>query len=127
VPSAAERAARARGMKGNAELAEQFGINEGDYVRELVRVDELPTPPSTESEQIVDAARSRKTAPQTVNLDEFLMSVFKEEAEEIRLRLERVKIPFSPAMEQGLIDYLFTVIALNQQGQMVGGGAIARR
>ena len=124
-PSAAEIAARARGMKGNTELAEQFGVN-NDYVRELVKVEELPTPPSTETMQQAHSGRAKQSVD-TLPVEQMLLKIFSEEADEIAVRLERVGMRFDAHMKQDLIDHLFTVVALSQQGMRAGGGAIARR
>lgn len=123
-PSEAEQRARARGMKGSTELAEQFAVND-DYKRELVRVAELPAPPLTEAS--ISSKSSRKKAVETVNIDEAVMTIFREEAEEIETRLERFGIAFPAHLQQDLVDHLFSLLALNQQGMITGGGALARR
>lgn len=124
VVSEAERKARARGFKGNAELAEQFQIND-DLVRETVVVKELPTPPATESMVQAQAARSRQ--PERVNLEAAVLTIFSEAAEEVGERLEKFGIAFPPYMKQDMIDHLFALLAMTQQGFLTGGGALARR
>lgn len=123
VPSAVEVAARARGFKGNEKLKEQFGI-EDNFVRETVKVSELPTPPATEA---MAASATRSPLPQAVNVEAAILQIFQEEAEEIHVRLERFGIPFTPAMQQDVVDHLFALLAMNGQGLLVGGGALARR
>ena len=124
VPSAAEKRARARGFKGNAELAAQFAIDD-NFVRETVAVKELPTPPPTEAEVIATAARRQPV--QAVSIENALLTIFTEEAEEIRIRLERFGVKFTSAMQQDVVDHLFALLAMNQQGLLTGGGALARR
>lgn len=122
IPSAAEVAARARGFKGNEKLKEQFGIND-DFVRETVKVSELPTPPATEAM----AASARSRSPHSVNVEAAILQIFQEEADEIRVRLERFGVAFTPVMMQDLVDHLFALLAMHGQGLLVGGGALARR
>jgi hypothetical protein len=121
--SSAEAAARARSLKGSQEMREAFGIND-DYQREVVRVDSLPDPPATE---VIEAAQKGRSAPVAVNLDEAVIGILKEEGEEIRVRLERFGLVFTPYMQQAMVDQVYSMLALNGQGIMVGGGAIARR
>ena len=121
--SEAERKARARGFKGNPELETQFGIT--DYVRETVKVAELPTPPPTEP--MVEAQAARRQQPERVNLEAAVMAIFAEEADEIAYRLEKFGIAFPAYMKQDVIDHLFALLAMNQQGLLTGGGALARR
>lgn len=123
VVSAAEAAARARGFKGNEKLKEQFGI-EDNFVRETVKVSELPTPPATEA---MAASATTSRLPQAVNVEAAILQIFQEEAEEIHIRLERFGIPFTQAMQQDVVDHLFALLAMNGQGLLVGGGALARR
>ena len=116
-------------MKYNAELAEAFGVQPSvdapEPPRETVRVESLPDPPGTEVMQAGQARRTRST--EKVNIDEAVMNIFREEAEEIRIRLDRFGIKFTPAMQQDLTDHLFTLLALDQQGLLIGGGALVRR
>jgi hypothetical protein len=122
-PSAAELAARSRGMTGNAKLAEQFAVND-DYVRETVTVASLPDPPGVE---ITSDGPRGKQQVETVNLDEAVMNILRDEAGEIAERLGKFGIAFSPAMQQAVVDNAYSLIALNGQGIMTGGGALARR
>lgn len=121
--SPAEAAARARGFKGNEKLKEQFGI-EDNFVRETVKVSELPTPPATEA-MAASATTSRLTP--AVNVEAAILQIFQEEAEEIGIRLERFGVPFTPAMRQDMVDHCFALLAMSGQGLLVGGGALARR
>jgi len=121
-PSAAEQAARSRGFKGNAELAEQFGITD-DFHRELVKVDSLPDPPATETvERVIHGKRRTKSQKIEMNPEEYVMIVLKEEAEEVAVRLERIGIAFGPMAQQQLVDYGMAILT-----GMVGGGTLARR
>lgn len=120
--SAAEQAARARGFKGNPELAEQFGISDAPP-RELVKVEYIPDPPTTETvEKVVPGKRRSRPTKLEINPEEYTMNVLKEEAEEIAVRLERIGIGFGPNAQQQLVDYGMAILT-----GMVGGGTLARR
>jgi hypothetical protein len=125
-PSQAEIAARSRGMKGSQEMREAFGIND-EFVRETVRVDSLPDPPGTEVIEAAQASHSRRATPAKVNVDEAVIQILREEAQEISIRFERFGISFPANMQQDLIDHVYSLLALSAQGLMVGGGAVARR
>lgn len=122
IPSAAEVAARARGFKGNQKLKEQFGIND-DFVRETVKVSELPDPPATEAM----AASAPSRSPHSVNVEAAILQILQEEADEIRVRLERFGVAFTSWMQQDLVDHVLALISMNQQGLLTGGGALVRR
>jgi hypothetical protein len=116
TPSTAEQYARSRTLKGNAELASAFGITDSPP-RELVRVDSLPDPP--------DAAIPGPPTPERespLNVEEAVTNIFREEADEIGIRLARFGIAFHPGQKQELVDHGLALIA-----GLVGGGAIARR
>lgn len=120
--SEAEQAARSRVLKGNRQMAEDFGVNV-DYVREIVKVDALPDPPATEVLEKVVAGRKRnKPQVQQIDPEQYVMTVLREEAEEISIRLDRIGVPFGPGAQQQLVDYGMAILT-----GMVGGGAIARR
>jgi hypothetical protein len=113
-PSSAEAAARQRTLKGNQELAAAFDITDG-APRELVRVDSLPDPPET----VLPAAPARETP---VNIDEAVANIFREEADEIGVRLKRFGIVFDTRMQQEMVDHGMALLT-----GLVGGGAIGRR
>jgi hypothetical protein len=126
VPSAAELAARKRSLKFNAEVAESFGIQPGaDPPREFVIVDALPDPPATE---VIEAAAPRhRKAASTLNLDETVLQILREEMDELETRLERFGVSFTAAMKQDVTDHIFGMMISMAGGQTVGGGALARR
>ena len=127
VPSEAERRARARSLKANPELAEAYGIQPGqDPPRELVAVDSLPDPPATE---VIEAAvgRSRRAPAPSVNVDEAILNILREEMDELSVRLDRFGVAFTPAMKQDMVDHAFGMMISMAGGQTVGGGAIGRR
>jgi hypothetical protein len=115
-PSTAEQFARARGLKGNAELASAFDIGDAPP-RELVKVDYLPDPPDVQVPG--PAAPERETA---LDLDDTIAKILREEAEELGMRLARFGVRFDPRMKQEMIDHGMALLA-----GAVGGGAIARR
>ena len=120
--SQAEAAARARGFKGNRELAEQFGISD-DYHRELVRVDAIPDPPPTEEvEKVVAGRKRRKPETLAVSKDDFANTVLKDAAGEIAARLERIGVQFTAPMQQQYVDYGMAILS-----GLVGGGTLAAR
>lgn len=120
--SQAEAAARARGFKGNRELAEQFGISDDNH-RELVRVDYIPDPPPTEAvEKVVTGRKRRKPETLAVSPDDFANTVLREAAGEICTRLERIGIAFTPQMQQQYVDYGMAILS-----GLVGGGTLAAR
>jgi hypothetical protein len=125
--SPAEAAARARTLKERPGAREAFDIGE-DYVRETVRVDSLPDPPGTEAAEPQVAARSRRASPAPkVNADEAAMNILREEAQEIGTRLALFGIAFGPQMQQDMVDHVYSLLAMQAQGFIAGGGAIARR
>lgn len=110
-------------LKFNAKVAEAFGIQPGaDPPRELVQVDALPDPP--------DYVAPGPRAPQrteALHVEENVQNILREESEEIGIRLKRFGVAFTPAMQQELVDHVFAMLALNAQGMVIGGGAIASR
>ena len=115
-PSPAEQAARSRTMKGNSELATAFGITDAQP-RELVRVESLPDPPETVAP---GAPAPERETP--LNIDEAVANIFREEADEIRVRLARYGIAFDARMQTEFCDHGMALLT-----GMVGGGAIGRR
>lgn len=125
-PSAAELAARARSLTPRKGAEEAFDMG-SDYVRELVVVDSLPDPPATEVMEAAQQGRKKTAVPERVNIDEAVMNILREEAQEIQIRFERYGLAFPPQLQQDMIDHVYSLLALNGQGIMTGGGAIARR
>jgi len=123
-PSAAEVAARARGFKGNPELAERFGIDDS-FVRETVRVAVLPDPPLAPN--IPSVQFGRDTVTPTLNLDDAVTNIVREEADELGMRLSNFGLDLTLAMRQDLVDHVLALLALSQQGFLAGGGTLARR
>ena len=124
VPSEAERRARARSLKANPELAEAYGIGD-DPPRELVRVDSLPDPPATE---VIEAAAPRhRRQPASLNVDEAVLNILRDEMDELAVRLDRFGVAFTPAMKQDVVDHIFGMMISMAGGQTIGGGALARR
>jgi hypothetical protein len=119
--SQAEQLARSRAMKGNPEMAQKYGIDQ-DYVRELVKVDSLPDPPPTEPMVQAQSSRQTQTAPELT-----VLSILNDAIDEMQFRFSNLGIIFSPQMKQDLIDHTMTLIALQQSGQLAGGGVLARR
>jgi hypothetical protein len=115
-PSSAEQYARQRALKGNPELASAFDITEG-APRELVRVDSLPDPPES---VLPGAPAPERETP--LNIDEAVANIFREEADEIGIRLARYGVPFDGRMKQELVDHGMALLT-----GLVGGGAIGRR
>jgi hypothetical protein len=97
---------------------EQFGINPDipDPPRETVKVDYLPDPPEV---QIPNTPRQEQSH---LNLEETVVTVCKEEFEELRFRLEKFGVQLTPAMMQDMTDHTMALL-----GGFVGGGARARR
>jgi len=115
-PSSAEQFARQRTLKGNPELAAPFDITDAPP-RELVKVDSLPDPPET---VVAGAPAPERETP--LNIDEAVMNIFREEGEEIRVRLARFGITFDSRMQQEMVDHGMALLT-----GLVGGGAIGRR
>jgi hypothetical protein len=106
-------------IKHNADLAEQFGINVGpDPPRQLVKVDFIPTP--LDVEQPESSSRGKKTVD--ANPEDSVITILREEMDELRVRLERFGVPFTAAQQQDVVDY-----AMSRLMGYGGGGAIARR
>jgi hypothetical protein len=106
-------------LKHNADLAEQFGIVPGpDPPRELVKVDHIPTPPDVEMPEA--PARGKKAVD--ANPEDSVITILREEMDELRIRLERFGVPFTSAQQQDVVDY-----AMSRLMGYGGGGAIARR
>lgn len=121
VPSAAELAARKRSLKFNTNVAEAFGITPGaDPPRELVAVADLPDPPMIESAISPRASSQRE---QTVNVDEAVLNILKDEMQETARRLAHFGITLAASMQQDLIDHAFALLG----GFVQGGGAIGSR
>jgi hypothetical protein len=105
-------------MKFNQELADAFGIIPGqDPPRETVSVASLPDPP----EAIIPGgpAPERDTP---LNIDEAIANIFRDEADEIGVRLARFGVPFSAGQKQEMVDHGMALLT-----GLVGGGAIGRR
>src|SRR5690242_21777556 len=118
-------------LKYKQDLADAFGITPAvdapEAPRETVKVDFLPDPPGTEIVEAAQSARRHTRSTEKVNIDEAVMNILREEAEEIRIRLERFGVAFNPQMQQDLVDHVYSMLAMNGQGIQVGGGALARR
>lgn len=114
----------------NTELAAQFGITPGEpFQRETVRVDSIPTPPSTESmpPAATQAASGDAASPDAAparSLDDAVAMIVSEEAAELGARLRAIGIPFPSPHEQQIID---TAMALVSGAIAAGGLAPARR
>jgi len=117
-----EQAARARGFKGNPELAEQFQTN-NEYTREIVKVAALPDPPMTETvERIVPGKKRGKSKIEAISLEDAVTDILKKHAQELETKLAKVKVEFSSREQQELVDYVMAILT-----GAVGGGALARR
>ncbi len=125
VVSAAQEAARNRGFKGNAELAEQFGIND-NFQREVVKVDHLPDPPDTIVVQAAEKKKGKKASTSAealeISAEDMAARIIKDEIDELAFRLDRIGVPFDAKKQQELFDYGVALIS-----GMGGGGTLARR
>jgi hypothetical protein len=108
-------------LKYNQSLAEAFGVHPSieapEREREVVRVDSLPDPPAV----VVPGgpAPERETG---LNAEEQAVRIFREEADEIGVRLGRFGIPFHPGQKQELVDHGMALLT-----GLVGGGTLVRR
>jgi hypothetical protein len=117
-PSSAEQFARARALKGSAELAAAFDIHDAPP-RELVRVESLPDPPDV---VVPGAPAPERESP--MNIEETCIAIFREEADELGERLKKFGIAFHPSQRQSLVDYCMALITPSAN---IGGGAIRGR
>lgn len=102
-------------LRFNRELATQFGIDPDtpDPPRELVRVDEIPTPPPVAADAM--AMRRTPTAAPAVDIESAVLHILAEEMDELAMRLDKYGIAFPSPARQQMVD---TALALL-------GGAIA--
>jgi hypothetical protein len=104
-------------MKGSAELAAAFDIHDAPP-RELVRVESLPDPPDV---VVPGAPAPERDTP--MDLDETIVNIFREEADELSVRLKRYGVNFSPQMQQEFCDHGMALLS----GLVSGGASVRRR
>jgi hypothetical protein len=85
--------------------------------RELIRVDSIPTPPSIE-------VRGDRSGSQSINLEEKVLSILKEEMDDLATRLERYGVKLDTRLQQELVDLAMAMLG---GGFQTGGGAIRSR
>ena len=110
-------------LKYNKEMAEQFGIspNEPDAPRELVKVESLPDPIEVDKRPTRGRPAPRREEP--LNIDEAVLTILRDEMEELGVRLDRFSVKLTAGMKQDMIDHAFALLG----GFVQGGGAIASR
>jgi hypothetical protein len=85
--------------------------------RELIRVDSIPTPPSVESRGPADTRVS-------INLEEKILSILKEEMDDLAVRLKTYGVVLDTRVQQELVDLAMAMLG---GGFQTGGGAIRSR
>lgn len=106
-------------MKFNQELADQFGITPGaDPPRELVHVDNIPTPPDVEQ----PTAPGRREEVVEAQSEERIVLIIREEMDELGERLARFGVLFNANQKQSMVDYAMSVL-----GGYAAGGAFSGR
>ncbi len=88
-----------------------------DRPRETVKVEHLPDPPGV---QATSPSPGRVT---TLNLEEQVVNILKQEMDELSTRLERFGIRFDARMQQEMVDIGLTLLS----GFASSGGAISSR
>ena len=108
-------------MKYSQKLADAFGIQPAIDVpeapREVVAVDSIPDPPEFQAPGAPTPARQ-----QSLDLDETVHNIIRDEMDEMGLRLERYGVRCDAGQKQELIDHAMAIL-----GGFARGGAIARR
>jgi hypothetical protein len=90
---------------------------EPDRPRELVRVEAIPTPPSIETRGPADSRVS-------INIEEKVLSILKEEMDDLAVRLKTYGVILNASVQQELVDL---AMAMLDGGFQTGGGAIRSR
>lgn len=85
--------------------------------RELIRVDAIPTPPTVE-------IRGDRGGTQSFNLEEKILSILKEEMDDLSTRLDRYGVKLDTHIQQELVDLAMAMLG---GGFQTGGGAIRSR
>jgi hypothetical protein len=103
-------------MSKSQETADYDPVSQNyERPRETVKVEHLPDPPGTEV--------LRQSKALSINLEEQIVNVLKEEMDELSTRLERFGIRFDSRMQQEMVDIGLTLLS----GFATSGGAISSR
>lgn len=110
-------------LRFNRELATQFGIDPDtpDPPRELIRVDEIPTPPPAAADAM--AMRRTPAAAPAVDIESAVLHILAEEMDELAARLERYSIAFPSPARQQMVDTALALLG----GAIAPGGTLAGR